>query len=239
MNPSAPANVATTSAPTAASTAVATPWDAAWNWVGIGNGVIVQITMTDDEYWASQPLAVQALRPAPGTLPNANAAMALALQGYPIDVVIMALGGFPTVTMATRLWEGWTSVPSAFQAVPLPPGLTEPGNLTYNPKIVPPGYIPVSVASSAYPPAVPPTPVTPSAVSLVGPGFGGLVSGNLSPAVLPSLPVWSMDKAGYYLTEGQMYTDPTDGLVYMAHYLGTSLMAPNSRVGVFIGPQPA
>ncbi len=106
--------------------------------------------MTPDEaYWAEQPAAVQALQGMPPDQVG-PAAMALAQQGYAIDVPIMVWGWDPLTTMVERQNYGYTWVPSGLQApVQVPPGLTFPGLPTYDPNNPPAGSIAVTTAFAA------------------------------------------------------------------------------------------
>jgi hypothetical protein len=106
--------------------------------------------MTPDEaYWAEQPAAVQALQNMPPDQVG-PAAMALAQQGYVIDVPIMVWGWDPLTTMVERQNYGYTWVPSGLQApVQVPPGLTFPGLPTYDPNTPPAGSIAVTTAFAA------------------------------------------------------------------------------------------
>jgi hypothetical protein len=106
--------------------------------------------MTPDEgYWAEQPAAVQALKNMPPDQVG-PAAMALAQQGYVIDVPIMVWGWDPLTTMVERQNYGYTWVPSGLQApVQVPPGLSFPGLPTYDPNKPPAGSIAVTTAFAA------------------------------------------------------------------------------------------
>lgn len=106
--------------------------------------------MTPDEaYWAEQPAAVQALQNMPADQVG-PAAMALAQQGYTIDVPIMVWGWDPLTTMVERQNYGYTWVPSGLQSpVDVPPGLSFPGLASYDPNNPPPGSIPVTTAFAA------------------------------------------------------------------------------------------
>ena len=99
-----------------------------------------------DAYWASQPAAVQALRYAPDDQKGAMAQQ-LASEGYAIDVPIMVWGWDPLATMIQRQEEGYTWVPSALQqSVQVAPGVSMPGEASYNPSQPPAGSIQVSTA---------------------------------------------------------------------------------------------
>jgi hypothetical protein len=106
--------------------------------------------MTPDEaYWAEQPAAVQALKDMPADQVG-PAAIALAQQGYVIDVPIMVWGWDPLTTMVERQNYGYTWVPSGLQApVQVPPGLAFPGLPTYDPNKPPAGSIAVTTAFAA------------------------------------------------------------------------------------------
>ncbi|HLH37950.1 MAG TPA: hypothetical protein VKX39_02280 [Bryobacteraceae bacterium] len=99
-----------------------------------------------DAYWASQPAAVQALRYAPDDQ-KGEMAQQLASEGYSIDVPIMVWGWDPLATMIQRQEEGYTWVPSALQpGVSVAPGVSMPGQDSYNPNRPPAGSIQVSTA---------------------------------------------------------------------------------------------
>jgi hypothetical protein len=127
----------------------------------------------DAAYWASQPPPVAALQSmqvdaqAPATGGRTLTAMALAAQGYIIDVPIMIWNWDPYLTMSYRQTLGYVWVPSALQPAPsIAPGVTQPGTLPYNPNNPPAGSIMVSTNIANYPPysALAPAP----AVDLVG-----------------------------------------------------------------------
>jgi hypothetical protein len=101
--------------------------------------------MTPDQaYWAQQPAAVQALQNMPLDQ-RAQAALALAQQGYTIDVPIMVDGGDPLTIMMERQQYGYTWVPSAMQSpVDLAPGLNFPGLTAYDANNPPAGSIQVT-----------------------------------------------------------------------------------------------
>lgn len=119
------ANATTPAASTATATATAT---------ATGAAVVDKSKMTpDDAYWAEQPPAVQALRNMPPDQVG-QAALALAKQGYKIDVPIMVWQWDPLTTMIERQNYGYTWVPSALDSpVLLPPGLSFPGLPNYDP----------------------------------------------------------------------------------------------------------
>ncbi len=103
--------------------------------------------MTPTEaYWASQPPAVQALQNCPDD-EKAALAQQLANEGYTIDVPIMVWGWDPLATMIQRQEDGYTWVPSALQpSVDIAPGVSVPGETSYNPNDPPAGSIQVSIA---------------------------------------------------------------------------------------------
>jgi hypothetical protein len=116
--------VAASTAPVAA----ATPWYAA--------------STADNDYWAQQPAAVQALRSMPGEAQREQLASQLASQGYSIDVPVMVWGWDAGITTQLRESAGYTWVPSATQAnVTEAPGLNTPGFTPYNPANPPAGSI--------------------------------------------------------------------------------------------------
>lgn len=132
-------------------------------------------TLTDQIYWASQPPAVQALQQFSGVA-RAKQAMALAAEGYTIDVAIMANGWDAVKTMQLRQSYGYTWVPSALQpAVLVPPGLSFPGFPNYDASVIPSGSIKVSLDAADYPPfsgQISPTNATAAYVVMVGPQVG-------------------------------------------------------------------
>lgn len=99
----------------------------------------------DNNYWAQQPAAVQALRTMPESQ-RSTYAQQLASEGYSIDVPIMVWGWDPSIVTSMRQADGYTWVPSAMQnPVEVAPGLGAVGNLAaYDPKNPPPGSIAVS-----------------------------------------------------------------------------------------------
>jgi hypothetical protein len=103
--------------------------------------------MTPTEaYWASQPVAVQALEYAPADQ-KYELAQQLAEEGYAIDVPIMVWGWDPLATMIQRQEEGYTWVPSAMQpGIEEEPGVSMPQGTPYDPNNPPPGSIQVSTA---------------------------------------------------------------------------------------------
>lgn len=107
-------------------------------------------TMTpDDAYWAEQPEAVQALRNMPEA-DRQNAAVKLAQAGNTIDVPIMVWGWDPLTTMVERQNYGYTWVPSALGSpVLVPPGLSFPGEPSYDAANPPAGSIKVTTDFAA------------------------------------------------------------------------------------------
>jgi len=96
----------------------------------------------DNEYWAQQPAAVQALRNMPNETQREQLASQLASQGYSIDVPVMVWGWDAGITTQLRETAGYTWVPSALQAnVTEAPGLNTPGFTPYNPSNPPKGSI--------------------------------------------------------------------------------------------------
>jgi hypothetical protein len=97
----------------------------------------------DNEYWASQPAAVQQLRYIQNPTERTQLATQLAGEGYSIDVPIMVWGWDPSITTGLREQEGYTWVPSALQnPVEMAPGLPAVGSqAAYNPNQPPAGSI--------------------------------------------------------------------------------------------------
>lgn len=127
-------------------------------------------TLTDAIYWAHQPPAVQALQNYTGTDITPKA-LALAVQGYTIDVYIQVWHMDPVCTMGLRHDYGYTWVPSALQPnIAIAPNLSVPGQVAYDAAHPPTGSILVSLNAADYPPFNPPVvvPVTPPSNNLVG-----------------------------------------------------------------------
>jgi hypothetical protein len=121
----------------------------------------------DQAYWASQPPEVASAFGPASTLNDddrATRAQQLAQQGFTIDIPIMAWKWDPYLVMTMRLNFGYTWVPAALQPpIMVAPGLSFPGEPSYNPNNPPAGSIPVSVNIQDYPPyAAPPSPVPPA-----------------------------------------------------------------------------
>jgi len=95
-----------------------------------------------DEYWASQPAAVQALRYMDDPSAREAKATELAHQGYTIDVPIMVWDWDAQRTMESRGQYGYTWVPSALQPnIQIAPNLTMPGVEPYDADHPPAGSI--------------------------------------------------------------------------------------------------
>jgi hypothetical protein len=165
----------------------------------------------DTAYWAHQPPAVAQLNTMTVDVENPTASgrtstgMSLAAQGYTIDVPIMVWGWDAYLTMEMRVQYGYTWVPSALMSpVTMAPGVTVPGQASYDPNNPPAGAITVSLNLANYPPYAPP----PVAV----------------PVVTPTSCVGMSLGAGYYqaltgsnctLTNGQLYTqDPRGNFIF-------------------------
>lgn len=118
----------------------------------------VSVGEFDKVYWASKPIAVQALQNKPSVV---NCTL-LANKGNIIDNAIMCWGWDPCKTMMARQQEGYTWVPSLLQPpVECAPGVNckALGLPNYNPSIIPLGAIRVSLHFSDYPSITPkPTP---------------------------------------------------------------------------------
>ena len=166
--------------------------------------------LTDDIYWASQPPAIQALRAMPEDGTRVAAAMALAAQGYTIDVPIMAWNWDAVQVMTLRAQYGYTWVPSALSSpVAMAPGLTTPGFSVYDPAHPPANGIIVSLDAASYPPYQAAPTVHPSApASLVGFAEGA--------------GYWSaLPAATSQLANGQSYTDPLGRGVFVFSDIST------------------
>jgi hypothetical protein len=100
----------------------------------------------DDDYWASQPAPVQALRNIQDPTQREELATQLASEGYQIDVPIMVWGWDPVTTMQMRESYGYTWVPAlGQQPLAAAPGIDFPDTNPYNPNNPPAGSIQVSV----------------------------------------------------------------------------------------------
>jgi DNA polymerase III gamma/tau subunit len=100
-------------------------------------------SMFDQDYWASQPAAVQQLQSIQDPTQRAQVAEQLTKQGYSVDVPIMVWGWDAATTTASREAMGYTWVPSAGQQpVEVAPGLTF-GGTSYDPNNPPAGSITV------------------------------------------------------------------------------------------------
>jgi hypothetical protein len=101
-----------------------------------------QALTSDQEYWASQPAAVQQLQNIQDPTQRTQVAEQLSQEGYSIDVPIMVWGWDPSITTALRQADGYTWVPSAQQqGVEVAPGLTFGGAPPYDPTQPPAGSI--------------------------------------------------------------------------------------------------
>lgn len=139
------------------------------------------VSAFDKVYWASKPVAVQALQSKSGIV----ACTLLANKGNIIDNAIMCWGWDACKTMTLRKQAGYTWVPSALQApVECAPGLncSAMGIPSYNPNVAPSGSIKVSINFSDYPSITPkpsPTPVVTDPVGVnEGSGFYGSSSAD-------------------------------------------------------------
>lgn len=121
-------------------------------------GLPASVTLTDDIYWAAQPVAVQAIRAYPVDGPDRGAkAVDLAKQGYKIDFPIMVWGWNAPACMFQRQIDGLTWVPNALQpSIGLSrPDSSNPPYDPYDPNNQPAGSITVSVDAVDYPPVAP------------------------------------------------------------------------------------
>jgi hypothetical protein len=218
---------------------------------------VATVNAFDTAYWNSQPAPVRALENMPPAIDGPGVAestdrygvaLALAKQGYTIDVPITVWGWDPYATMTLRQQYGYTWVPSALQSpVYVPPGVSVPGQASYNPAAPPPGSIKVDNAAADYAPSpdcstTPACPgITPAAptptTNAIGPDLG--FQANVSfgtPSQTASLEVYS-STATQHFVEAFVYASST-GASYLYHILGTELMSPAQRSAVWIGPLP-
>lgn len=174
----------------------------------------IPVSLTADAYWAHQPPAVQALR----NSQNFDLAMDLAKRGYVIDEAIMLWGWDAVSTMAQRVIDGYTWVPSVAQPnIPIGPGIINVWNIqSYDKDHAPAGSVIVSVNAADYPPFfVPTTPAPTVDEPLVGLAIGG---GYYRPGM-------GAAKGGIIrVTDGQKVEQ--DGVEYIAH-VGMSPMGPS------------
>lgn len=196
-----------------------------------GNLVPASVKFTAAIYEASRPTPVQALlklstlaQPANPQGPTADQvansapryaqALALAMQGFTIDVEIDALGYDPVVTMLLRQEMGIPWVAPMGSASPQP----TPTNPAPWPATLPAGWIKTSLNPADYPAIAPPTP-PPASSAIVG-----TLVGTMPPGVLPYLPkggtifragpgAFAAYSAGT-LVNGASFTDPSTGMSY-------------------------
>lgn len=96
----------------------------------------------EDDYWAAQPPAVQALRHIDDLEQRQKLAGELLGAGYKLDIPIMVWGWGAQNTTQSRQAYGYTWVPHAMQeAIKIAPGLTMPGVDPYDPNNPPPDSI--------------------------------------------------------------------------------------------------
>jgi hypothetical protein len=96
----------------------------------------------DDQYWAGQPTAVQALRNVGDQNQRAMMAAQLAADGYKIDTPVMVWGWDPSKVTGLRHDLGYTWVPASFQnPIAEAPGVNDNGSQPYDPMNPPPGSI--------------------------------------------------------------------------------------------------
>ena len=134
QNPATPTGLSGLIPPTEIASATPAPAVAPTQWYAPSTA--------DNEYWAQQPAAVQALRNMPSESQREQLASQLASQGYSIDVPVMVWGWDAGITTQLRETAGYTWVPSATQAnVTEAPGLNAPGFAPYNAANPPAGSI--------------------------------------------------------------------------------------------------
>lgn len=167
-------------------------------------------TAFDTAYWLAQPAPVRVLKGG-NVDSNMTTATNLAVAGYTIDVPIQVWGWDPCLVMKLRVDYGYTWVPSALQPpVNIAPGLTVPGQLSYDPSHPPGGSIKVSVNANDFPPFDPPPPavVSVAITNPVGPlAFAG---GTMYLTV-----------TGDTSADGTKYTDPATGNAFVKHVVAT------------------
>ena len=111
----------------------------------------------DQAFRAAQPKAVQAFMENPNRTPVD--ALGLANEGYLIDMVTMYWGWSAYDQTIRRLSLGYTWVPSAnMNPVSLAPGLSMSGLEPYDPTMVPPGGILLTMDQSVFPQIYAPKP---------------------------------------------------------------------------------
>lgn len=214
-------------------------------------GVIIKVTATDDDYWNAQSAAVRVLR----TNPDPVLARKLAAQGNKILPGLSSGGGQDAMLLICNwLQQGWSWVPVLFQELPqLPPGVVDPGYIPYDPKNPPPGslvldYVEIATSGKgkylacqkefwALPKPPAPVPNPHPLISAVG-GFECMSDQITGPGFAPPVEVHMLAShvTSHLTTEGEKYTDPTNGRQYQYHMLGNSLMDAKDRIGVLYGP---
>lgn len=134
------------------------------------------MTLYPNDYWAAQPLEVQALRTMTDLTERFAKGMELAKAGYTIDRAIMIdQEMLPEDVMRVRVNNGFRWVPAADQAnIPTMPGADLPGLTPYDPTKPPPGsiHVPFVADDYAHGPTKPPVPApVPATKPQVGEGF--------------------------------------------------------------------
>ncbi len=119
----------------------------------------------DAAYKAAQPKAVQAFMENPGR--TQQDALALANEGYVIDLVTMYWGWDAYQQTVQRLGLGYTWIPAANQPpVTLAPGLNLEGYQPYEPGVIPAGAIIVTLNEALLPAIFAPKPGSEAALAV-------------------------------------------------------------------------
>lgn len=179
-----------------------------------------------DQYWAAQPVPVQALRHS--TNPQQDG-MALAMGGYVIDYPCMIwYPESPGFIMLMREQMGLFWAPSALQSYP--GGMLDPAFAPFfSPSPQPAGSIKVTYNPADYPPVVPPTPPSPPVVSDVGNSFGGFTMPD--PVTGKACEVFSCSSQ-LQRNENGIYT--VNGKQYRYILTGNALMSTNQRTPLWL-----
>lgn len=200
------------------------------------------VSAFDTAYKLSRQPAIQAMMQLSTAMENGQSsarvqqAFTLAQQGYIIDVDIDAYDQDPYITMYQRsVVIGNTWEPSGLQ---VPGGGTGPVPAGAIP--VPNMALPLAQLLALYPPFYPPAPVAPPVTSPIGndENFQMTITVivNGKPVTTEPLEVHSA-LATENSPEGTIYTDAS-GARWYKHLLGSDLVAPTQRVGVWLGPLP-
>ncbi|HLH32705.1 MAG TPA: hypothetical protein VKY31_16005 [Terriglobia bacterium] len=190
----------------------------------------------DKAYRLSRKPQVAAIRSIPvastptdptGMQARIDKAQAVAAQGYVIDADLDVFEWDPYLIMRQRFLDGKSWVPSANQTGiggggPIPPGAIS----------VPDMSLPLDQLLALYPPDpsnVPPPPAQPS-TSPIGPAIG--FSWPYQGKDLPGF--YNADPKNSHFPPDYVYADPATGAKWAYFLLGTEMMSPKDRIGIWL-----